>query len=138
MRWPLFVLAFMVAAGCRCSSPHPRPTALQASTSARTPEACRACNGEWGPHGLAQVESCMCRTKDAGKPCKGKGDCESQCVATEQPETQVVDKGPPAKGYFLGHCHEFVPFFGCGRLLRDSNDTTPVALDEPPPKICID
>lgn len=135
MRWSFLVLGFIVATGCRCSHQQPRATALEASARANTPETCRDCNGEWGPHGLAQVESCMCRTKDAGKPCKSKNDCESQCVASEPPQTQVLDKGPPPKGYFLGHCHEFVPFFGCGHLLRDTN---PVPLDELPPKICID
>jgi len=142
MRWPLFALGFVLATGCRSSQPQPSATTPQtnaASGPARptTPEACRACNGDWGPHGRAQLEGCVCRTKDAGKPCKSKRDCESQCVASEPPNAEIVDKGPPPKGFFLGHCHEFVTFFGCGRLLRDGGSAV-APLDEPPARICVD
>jgi hypothetical protein len=85
------------------------------------------------------VEGCLCRTTDAGKVCKTRKDCESQCVAKDEPDTEIVDKGPPAKGFFLGQCHEFVTYFGCGRLLRDGDQTgSPVLLAEPPLKVCID
>ncbi len=104
--------------------------------SPSTLEECRACNGEWGRHGLAQKESCLCRTKDAGKVCRSMRDCESQCVAKDDPDTEVVDKGPPAKGYFLGKCHPYTPYFGCGLLLRHA--VNPVTLDVPPPRICVD
>jgi|SRR5450631_1207379 len=142
MRWPIFAAWFLLATGCRSSQPQPSIAAPQtsaASATARppTPDACRACNGDWGPHGLAQKEGCLCRTKDAGKSCKSKGDCESQCVASDPPNAVIVEKGPPPKGFFLGHCHEFVQFFGCGRLLRDSSSASE-PLDEPPAKICID
>jgi hypothetical protein len=142
MRWPIFAAWFLLATGCRSSQPQPSIAAPQtsaASATARptTPDACRACNGDWGPHGLAQKEGCVCRTKDAGKSCKSKGDCESQCVASDPPNAVILEKGLPPKGFFLGHCHEFVRFFGCGRLLRDRS-STPEPLDEPPAKICID
>jgi hypothetical protein len=78
----------------------------------------------------------LCRTKDAGKSCKSKRDCESQCVASDPPNVEIVDKGPPSKGFFLGHCYELTTFFGCGRLLRDSSAAAP--LDESPARICID
>jgi hypothetical protein len=142
MRWPVFAVGLLLAVGCRSSQPQPSTEAPQTSavsSSARptTPETCRACNGDWGPHGLAQKETCLCRTKDAGKSCKSKRDCESQCVASDPPTAEIVEKGPPPKGFFLGHCHEFVKFFGCGRLLRDDR-SEPEPLDELPAKICID
>jgi hypothetical protein len=139
----LCALALALVAGCRSTQPQPAATqpAAQASNATKptTPEACKSCNGIWGKHGLAQVEGCLCRTKDAGKVCKTQKDCESQCVAKEEPDTEIVEKGPPAKGFFLGRCHEFVSYFGCDRLLRNNDFTgSPVLLGELPPKICVD
>lgn len=141
MKTSLLALVLLVAAGCRCAQPQPvvaDPTPSPVATPP-TPEACKACNGEWGIHGLAQKEGCLCRTKDAGKVCKSNRDCESQCVAKETPDTEIVDQGPPAKGFFLGQCHAFTTFFGCARLLRAGEvGTAPVSLAELPPKLCID
>jgi hypothetical protein len=155
MQGTRFLLVLLLAAGCRTTQPVAEPpiTAAPAaptpvaepSTAARpalaktitSPEACKACDGQWGRYGLAQQEGCLCRTKDAGKVCKSMQDCESECVAGEVPETEIVEPGPPAKGFFLGRCHAFVPFIGCGRLLGVS-DGAPVSLAEPPPKICVD
>jgi hypothetical protein len=144
MQIPFIVVAFVVAfvslAACRSAPSQPRPIEpVVAAAPARpsTPEACRACNGDWGKHGLAQREGCLCRTKDAGKLCKSKADCESQCVAKDDPDTEIVDKGPPARGYFLGRCHAFTTFFGCARLLRGSPEPN-TQLDELPMKICVD
>ena len=137
MKNTLLALVFVLAAGCRCAQPQPSAVAPVPETKPTTREACQACNGEWGTHGLAQKEGCLCRTKDAGKVCKSKADCESQCVAKDPPETEIVEPGSPAKGFFLGKCHEFVSYFGCARLLPD-RATTPVSLDELPPKICVD
>jgi len=139
MKRALLALAFLLASGCR--STQPQPTTKDTAVAARpaTPEVCKACNGHWGRHGLANVEGCLCRTKDAGKVCRTAKDCESQCVAKDEPDTEIVEKGPPAKGFFLGRCHEFATYFGCGRLLRDRGATgSPVLLDEPPAKICVD
>ena len=139
MRYTLLALMFVLAAGCRSTQPQPATASPTSATKAATPEACHACNGVWGKHGLAQQEGCLCRTKDAGKTCKSKKDCESQCVAKDAPGTEIVEQGPPAKGFFLGQCHEFTPYFGCDRLLRDSAFTgSPVLLDDLPPTICID
>jgi hypothetical protein len=138
---PLVILGLGLGLAAGCRSTQPRPTTKDTAVAARpaTPEACKACNGQWGRHGLANVEGCLCRTKDAGKVCKTTKDCESQCVARDQPDTEIVEKGPPAKGFFLGQCHEFATYFGCGRLLRDKVTAgAPVLLGEPPLKICVD
>jgi len=135
----LLVMVLVLAAGCRSTQPHPATHTPAVAPPMATPESCKACNGTWGRHGLSNVEGCLCRTKDAGKVCKSQKDCESQCVAKDEPDTEIVDKGPPAKGYFLGQCHAFVTYFGCGRLLRISDTSGgPVDLGEPPPKICVD
>ena len=137
MKHTLLALVFVLAAGCRSAQPQPTAVASVPATKSTTPEACKACNGEWGTHGLAQKEGCLCRTKDAGKVCKSKIDCESQCVAKDEPDTEIVEPGSPAKGFFLGKCHEFVPYFGCARLLND-RAATPVSLAELPSKMCVD
>src|SRR5450759_4309113 len=87
MRNVSVAVVFLVAVGCRSTRPQhasdaptrvASPAIAAASTSPTAPprasvmpspstlEECRACNGEWGRHGLAQKESCLCRTKDAG------------------------------------------------------------------------
>jgi len=140
MKHAIIVVVFAWLAGCRSAPSQPRPivpVVAAAPVHPSTPEECRACNGDWGRHGLAQTEGCLCRTKDAGKICKSKADCESQCVAKDEPDTAMVDKGPPAKGHFLGKCHPFTKFFGCARLLRESQDPN-TQLDELPMKICVD
>jgi len=135
----LLVMVLVLAAGCRSTQPHPATHTPAVAPPMATPESCKACNGTWGRHGLSNVEGCLCRTKDAGKVCKTRKDCESQCVAKDEPDTEIVDKGPPAKGYFLGQCHAFVTYFGCGRLLGGNEAAgVPVVLSELPPKICVD
>ncbi len=101
----------------------------------QTQEECKACRGEWGRHGLAQVASCLCRTTDAGKRCHRRSDCQGLCVAEDNIEREVVKAGPPATGYFVGHCAEFEPIFGCMRVIDQAG---PGPLDEPPLMLCID
>ena len=152
MQGTRFLLVLFLAAGCRSTQPQPvanqpapaprvtdTPVAPRPvlATTPTTPEACKACNGKWGRYGLAQQEGCLCRTKDAGKVCRSMQDCESECVAKDTPDTEIVEQGPPAKGFFLGQCHEFVTFLGCGRLLGVATGA-PVVLTEPPPKLCVD
>lgn len=110
-------------------------TAPVASPAPRTQEECKACNGTWGPHGLAQVTSCLCRTSDAGKRCHRRSDCQGLCVSGEDVEREIVEAGPPAKGYFVGRCAELNPIFGCMRVF---DQTGPGPLVEPPAMLCID
>lgn len=115
----------------------PAPSARDAKP--QTAEECkRVCNGEWSAHGLTGVVSCLCRTTDAGKDCRGKNECQGECLL-EPLRTEVVDKGPPARGYFIGKCAEFVTSFGCSRRIQaDTQSRGPVDLSEPPPKLCMD
>ena len=45
---------------------------------------CRAIGGQWQRWGihdhLCNIYSCVERTKDAGKPCRYRADCEYQCI----------------------------------------------------------
>lgn len=116
-------------------------TAVAAGLRAQSAEECaKICNGEWGRHGIRQHVYCLCRTKDAGKDCEDAADCEGQCVLRDaELRTRVVDKGPPARGFFVGNCSEFATVLGCvRRILRGTRQQGPVNLDEPPLKLCAD
>ena len=75
----------------------------------RTEElACRAAGGEWARFGvhahLCGVYSCAERTKDAGRPCVSRADCEHLCV-TDRP----AKIGAEAQG----RCTAVKTTFGC-------------------------
>lgn len=120
----------------------PTASSLAVSTKQAKPqtaEACKAsCNGEWAAHGLAGVVSCLCRTKDSGRDCLDKSECQGECVL-EPVRTKVVSPGPPTTGYFVGKCSEFVTVFGCARRIRaGTKEQPPADLSEAPPQICLD
>jgi hypothetical protein len=81
------------------------------------------------------VISCVCRTTDAGKRCRASSDCQGKCLANDPVEREVVSAGPPARGYFVGHCAELFLHYGCRRYL---DQTEPGPLDQLPPALCID
>jgi hypothetical protein len=118
-------------AAATAEAPHPAPT---------TAEACRACRGDWGIHGLMDTETCNCRTNDGGKRCTDGVDCQGVCVAsTGEPEREVVSNGPPARGFFVGRCSDFVTVHGCIRIIdRGVRARGPAELGEPPGAICVD
>jgi hypothetical protein len=128
-------LAALLAFGCHRDSS--RPPAAGPARPPQTEGECRACKGEWGVHGMRQVESCLCRTHDAGKSCKDGTDCEGECIA-EEGKTEVTLPGPPPRGFFLGRCSEFDHLFGCHKLLMDGARSKPARLDEPLTEMCID
>ena len=99
---------------------------------------CKACNGDWKIHGISQTPSCNCRTKDDGKRCKDGVECEGLCTAADDPEREVTDRGPPARGFFVGRCSKFASVFGCYRPIDDGASRAPVDLTEPPQMICAD
>ena len=105
----------------------------------QTAEGCRACNGVWGMRGLAQVESCVCRTTDGGKRCRDGAECQGMCLAAEEPEREIVEAGPPPRGFFIGRCSDLVTVFGCNRIIdRGTAKNGPVPLGEPPMSMCVD
>ena len=141
------LLGLLLLAASACMA---RPAARESASSARshsTPAPppppnqaeCAKCNGVWGRHGLSQAEYCNCRTNDSGKRCRDGAECEGQCVADEEPEREIVRAGPPALGYFVGHCSEMKRVFGCLRFIpRGAQSAPPSELAEPLPKLCID
>jgi len=112
----------------------PRPAARP-----KTREACAACNGSWGRHGLSEVESCLCRTKDGGRPCRDGADCEGLCLVGDDAKLEVVDPGPPARGFFVGRCSEYEGVFGCLRVIsRGVRDRGPQPAERAVDEMCID
>jgi hypothetical protein len=112
--------------------------------SPSTADACRACHGDWGVHGLSdatsQTESCNCGTNDGGKRCTDGTDCQGMCVAnSDNPEYDAVDSGPPARGFLVGRCSYFVTVYGCNALVESgARDAGPASVAEPPPVLCVD
>ena len=113
----------------------PAPTATGAAPPT-TEEGCRACNGDFGPHGIDPTPKCLCRTKDGGKKCRGKDDCEAECVA-DGDEQEVTQPGPPKLGFRIGRCAEFRATFGCHVFLPPKS-AQPGRLDVPPEQMCVD
>ena len=90
-------------------------------------------------HGISQTESCDCRTHDGGKRCRDGAECEGMCIAAEEPEREVTNAGPPARGFFVGRCSTLVTVYGCNRMIdRGAVARGPVLLADPPPQLCVD
>jgi hypothetical protein len=137
MRTFALTAGLLLTLGCRHQDAA-RPPVTATRQAPQTEAECRACNGEWGVHGLRQVTSCLCRTRDAGKVCKDGGDCEGECLVDDG-KTEITDPGPPPRGYFLGRCSDFDHVFGCHKLLLDgTKGAGPTPLDQPPTEMCVD
>lgn len=106
----------------------------------KTREACAACRGEWGVHGLAKIESCICRTHDSGKRCRDGNDCEGKCLVDAQsPEFEAQGTATPPRGFFVGRCSELVTVFGCTRQIEPGAVARgPVPRDDLPVMLCVD
>jgi hypothetical protein len=136
MRATLVAAALFFFLGCHRKEARP-PAAGPARPPSSASE-CRACNGEWGVHGLVQVESCLCRTKDGGHRCRDGAECEGECIL-EPGAVEVTEPGPPRRGYFVGKCSDYDHLYGCHPLLMDGTVAHgPTVLDEPPADVCID
>lgn len=94
----------------------PAPAPAKPNESPKTKETCGSCNGVWAVHGLGETEICNCRTKDAGKVCRDGADCQGSCLADEN-RFEVVQTGPPPKGFYAGKCSEFETSFGCYKFI---------------------
>jgi len=101
---------------------------------------CRACNGEWGHHGMMWTidpspgadpgDSCRCRTNDKDKHCEDGDDCQGWCEL----ETFVVTG---KLRYPVGRCSEFTEMQSCVTAIPSGarkQRPAPVQLTE----MCID
>jgi hypothetical protein len=131
--------AALAAAGCArkpANNTEAGQVAAPPAVPPTTEAGCRACNGEFGPHGIDPAPRCVCRTTDAGKKCRGKDDCQGECIGDGR-EQEVMEKGPPPRGFRQGRCSEFMTTFGCHVFLpRKSAEL--VRLDVEPEQLCVD
>jgi hypothetical protein len=67
----------------------------------KTEDACRACNGKWGVHGIEQTPTCLCRTHDGR--CRWQDECEG--TARDAGEREVTQPG--RRSASAGRCSEF-------------------------------
>lgn len=132
-------LAAVLAGGACARKPAQKAEAGQVAAAPANPttaEGCRACNGDFGPHGIDPTPKCICRTKDGGKTCRGKDDCEAECIG-DGGEREVAQPGPPPRGFWVGRCAELRTSFGCHVFLPPKSGQ-PVRLDVAPEQMCVD
>jgi hypothetical protein len=69
---------------------------------------CRSAGGEWARFGvrdhLCGIYTCAARTKDAGKPCRNRSECEHLCITKA-----AAGLGAEA----VGECTAVKTSFGC-------------------------
>ncbi len=113
----------------------------------RREAACRACNGDWGAHGITGSEGCNCRMRDAGKECRDGTDCEGEClfdhVEEVRPASQHCSHGACSatlrEARLVGRCATYRTTFGCHSFIPDgeSKRQPRVGLVHAP-YICVD
>ena len=85
----------------------------------RAREACKACNGDWGRHGIMQREGCICRSRDFGKVCRDGDECDGDCLF------QRVENLGHGLGRRVGKCSELVGDFGCVSYIAHGESKQP-------------
>jgi hypothetical protein len=132
------------------SSAPPPPAAPAATPAAALPApapktrptdkaGCDACKGLWARHGIAEAESCICKTKDGGKACRDGDECEGACIVSDDAKFEVVKPGNPPRGHFVGRCADYDTTFGCYRLIPKERRTKgELPEEEAAPRLCVD
>jgi hypothetical protein len=122
----------------------PSPTPAAAKPTAKRPPpttkvGCDACGGRWAVHGISETESCICKTKDGGKTCRDGSECEGNCLVAEDAKMEVVQQGPPPKGFFVGRCADYDATFGCFRMIQAGTRAKgPAVAEEAVEHLCVD
>jgi hypothetical protein len=113
------------------SADHPRPRP-------QNKPACDACGGLWGVHGIAEVETCVCRTADGGSQCRDGAQCDGVCQVDDYSQFEASDTDATL-GSFVGRCSDYDTVFGCYRVLPLGSSTRePLPADEAADDICVD
>jgi len=110
--------------------------------------ACVACNGAWGPLGMAGNLRCNCRTHDGGRECRDGDQCEGTCLVER---TEILQRGHPpicdasgcsarfGTGRLVGRCSEWRYLFGChARIPSGASRRPPVTLPARAYQTCVD
>jgi hypothetical protein len=105
----------------------------------RTKTECDACAGLWAVHGIEPVESCICRTNDAGRRCADGRECQGQCLVDQAAGFQVMESSDPPRGFYTGTCSTYDTTFGCHLLIPPGIDEQlPLPAEEAAQHLCID
>jgi hypothetical protein len=73
--------------------------------------ACRKQGGDWISISSEGGKACVQRTKDSGKSCRKKGDCEGDCLAKSN------------------SCAPITPLFGCNDILQENGSMVTLCID---------
>jgi hypothetical protein len=92
-----------------------KPTAVPQVDTAKpiAPEvlACMKLGGEWSAVDDQGAMACIHRTRDSGKTCHRKSDCQSECLAKSN------------------SCAPIMPLFGCNDILQDDGSMVTLCID---------
>ena len=151
MRLPLVAVSFSVLLLSQCttrvnpdtpSSPPPAPSASVPAQKAPRPTdkaGCDKCKGQWARHGIAEAETCICRTSDNGKACRDGAECEGACLLRLEDKFEVDVPGPPPRGHYTGRCSEFDTAFGCHRSIPSGvRAQGPQLAEDASQHLCVD
>ncbi|HBD91673.1 MAG: hypothetical protein A2092_13430 [Rhodobacteraceae bacterium GWE1_64_9] len=73
--------------------------------------ACERRGGSWSPVPGSSARSCVNRTRDAGKSCRKRSDCEGECLARSR------------------SCAPIRPLFGCNDILQADGRQVTLCID---------
>lgn len=112
------------AADAGTPHPKPRPSDAGADAAAPAPDAlppeppksqsqllCEASGGVWGQMPDNGAYLCQKKTRDGGKQCRAKGDCQGECLAPS------------------GTCAPVMPLLGCNDILDNQGRRMTLCLD---------
>lgn len=91
-------------------APSPAPVVPQGSKSA-SQIACEEDGGRWARAGESIAMTCIRTTRDAGKSCDSKTDCEGECLARSRT------------------CSPIKPLFGCNPVLMDTGAEVTLCIE---------
>lgn len=91
-------------------APIPEPVATPAPKSA-SQIACEDDGGTWAQAGDSGLRACVFRTRDGGKRCDSRDDCDGECLARS------------------GTCSPIKPLFGCNAVLMDTGAEVTLCID---------
>jgi hypothetical protein len=86
------------------------PVEPQAPKSAEQ-QRCEKKGGKWSLIGESKARTCLRQTRDSGKMCDNKKDCDGQCLSRSKT------------------CAPFDPLLGCNDVIQDNGATVTLCID---------
>ena len=94
----------------------PAPVATPVATEPEPPKSaeqllCEKSKGQWLSAGDSGANYCASLTRDGGKQCHRKGDCQGQCLARS------------------GTCAPIMPLYGCNDILQQDGGAVTMCIN---------